>query len=116
MRFSDFIVEADETIQAITDIVTIMAGEEGHSLPIRAIQQELSVQGIEIDTNALIDIVQTLPIVTNIEAADPKEHSIVFFNPDSPMHDPGSSAEPGDGEASRDKVSDMAKKQIDKEI
>ena len=116
MRFSDFIVEENVAIQAILDIVTIMAGEDGHSLPIHAIQQELSAQGIDIDTNALIDIVQTLPIVTNVEAGNPKDYSIVFFNSDSAMHNPGSSAEPGDGEASRDKVSDMAKKQINKDL
>ena len=116
MRFSDLLVEVDQTVQAITDIVTIMAGEDGHSLPIHAIQQELSMQGIDIDTNALIDIVQTMPIVTNVEAGEPKDASVVFFNPDSAQHDPGSSAKPGDGEASRDTVSKMAKQQIDKEI
>ena len=107
MRFSDILVEIDETSQAILDIVTIMAGEETHSLPLETIQQELSAQGIDIDDNALFDILQTLVIVDNIK------DDVVFFNTDSSAHTAGQS-EP-DAEVDSEKmVKSMAKKQVDK--
>lgn len=108
MRFSDILVEFDEVNQVVLDIVTIMAGEGTHSLPIEAIQQELSAQGIDIDENALFDLLDTLAIVDNIK------DDIVYFNTDGPSHSAGQSDEE-DVELDQEKtVKSMAKKQVDK--
>lgn len=108
MRFSDILVEFDETSQVVLDIVTIMAGEDTHSLPLDAIQQELGAQGIDIDDNALFDLLQTLAIVDNIK------DDIVYFNTDSAAHAAGQSGEV-DAEVDSEKVvKSMAKKQVKK--
>lgn len=108
MRISDILVEFDDTRQAVLDIVTIMAGEDAHSLPLDAIRQELSAQGIDIDDNALFDLLQPLVIVDNIK------DGIVYFNTDSDAHTAGQSGNVDSEVDSEKVVKSMAKKQVKK--
>jgi len=109
MRFSDFLAEDDMVRDAVIDIITIMAGEETHSLPLEAIQAELESAGIDIDNNALFDLLDTLPIVDNIQ------DDVVFFNVDGPAHAAGMGGEEGmDAEQQQGTVKSMAQKQVQK--
>lgn len=108
MRFSDILVEFDNVQDSILDIISLMTGEDTHSLPIEAIQQELISQGIEISDNSLFDVLTTLAIVDNIK------DGIVYFNAHSAAHAVGNSSDVE--EPDEDHVSKMAKKQIDKDL
>lgn len=108
MRFSDILVEFDNVQDSILDIISLMTGEDTHSLPLEAIQQELFSQGIEISDNSLFDVLTTLAIVDNIK------DDIVYFNAHSNAHSVGNSTDAK--EPDEDHVSKMAKKQIDKDL
>lgn len=101
------LTENSTTEDAVLDLLTAMAGEGLDSAPLDTLADELSKQGIDIDTTALFDVLENLAIVDNIK------DDIVYFNTDSKASHYGSKPDP---EKQDKQVSKLAKKQIDKEI
>lgn len=106
MRFADLIAENTDLEDSVLDLLAVMAGEGLNSIPISVVQNELSKQGHDVDSNALFDVVQNLAIVRNVK------DDVIFFNADSDAS-AGDPDQP-DPEKADKKVDSMARKQVKK--
>lgn len=107
MRLLDIISENSTHKDAVLDLLTIMAGEGLDSIPLSVLSGELAKNDIDVDNNALFDLLGSLAIVRNIK------DGVAFFNTDS---DQSHNTDLPDPKASKDQVSKLAKKQVDKEM
>tara|TARA_R110001592_G_scaffold308029_2_gene581976 strand:- start:3327 stop:3659 length:333 start_codon:yes stop_codon:yes gene_type:complete len=106
MRLADLIRENATSKDAVLDLLTAMAGEGLDSIPLETLSDELSHQGIDLDENALFDLLGSLAIVRNIK------DGVAFFNTDSDQsHNATDLPDPG---VQKNQVKKLAKKQVDK--
>lgn len=101
------LVESQDVQSAVVDLLVTMAGEELDSVSLDTLVGELSAQGVDADTNSLFDLLDSLPIVRNIK------DGVVYFNTDS---DSSHRSELPDQKKQQSQVSDLASKQVDKNL
>jgi hypothetical protein len=97
MRYNDLIG------YTIIDMLAVMTAEGTTSISLETIQQTLASNNMDVDTQTLTQLLDNIPIVNTIK------DNVVFFNKnDVPGKD--------NPEKDDNKVSALAKKQIDKEM
>jgi hypothetical protein len=97
MRYNDLIG------YTIIDMLAVMTAEGTTSISLETIQQTLASNNMDVDTQTLTQLLDNIPIVNTIK------DNVVFFNKNDV---------PGEDNPEKDdnKVSALAKKQIDKEM
>lgn len=97
MRYNDIIRHT------LIDMLSIMTAEGATSISLDTLEQTLDAQGMHIDNQELAELLDTIPIVNTVK------DNVVFFNKDGDIDAP-------DPDKQAKKVSDLAKKQVDKEM
>lgn len=97
MRYNDIIKHT------LIDMLSIMTAEGATSISLDTLEQTLDTQGMHVDNEELRQLLDTIPIVNTVK------DNVVFFNKEGDVDAP-------DPDKQQDKVSSLAKKQIDKEM
>lgn len=100
MRYVDLIKGS------IVDLLTALDAEGISTVPVDTLVKELRSRGMSVEGPALLDVLETIPVVNNV--AD----DIIYFNSDPNNTD----LEPDQAEKDDNKVDKLARKQVNKEL
>ena len=109
MRYADLVlIETIDIRDQVLDLLTVMAGEGVESISVELLVKELESQELDVDKNALFDLLGTLAIVRNVK------NNVVYFNADSDQsHYQELKVDP---EKQNKTIDKLARKKIKKEI
>ena len=107
MRYAELFELNSEVDSKVIDLLSILSSEGVDSIPLESLVTELKAMGVDADMESLFDEISNLPIVNNIK------DGMVYFNT---FKSDASNLNKVDPEKADKTVTNMAKKQVKKEL
>ena len=107
MRYAELFELNSEVDSKVIDLLSILSSEGVDSIPLESLVTELKAMGVDADMESLFDEISNLPIVNNIK------DGMFYFNTSSLD---ASNLNKVDPEKADKTVTNMAKKQVKKEL